>query len=468
MPLDARRATASSARIPLGRVRKVDRERPADEDERLEHHRARSAATGCRSRCPRPASRRSGAAGAREVALVARPARRRRALRAPAPRPRSTDARWAADGTLELAGELEPDVAAGELVFYDERPQRAHAFPVEREPGSGRFTAALTPARIETLAGPLPLSPGTWRAQRPRRRARRRWRRRSLAEPLDAAAAAHRRRPQAVRARASGRDGRARARRPARPRRRRARALQPAPAARDRLRRPPRPSRCATPSSTRASAGASTPTARARSTRSSCAAARRSSTCGWSRDGHCAVAGGRDRPARGQPRVPRGARRRALRRLQRPLPDLVRAAATTRSCLQTWHGTPLKRLGFDVSDDAQDACAASSAAGTQQVPTGSTSSPPTASRRRSCARAYAIEGEMLETGLPAQRRARAARPRRARRARCARGSGIPEGVRTVLYAPTYRDQRRRPPRPLPAGPAPGRRAPARGGRARTP
>ena len=57
-----------------------------------------------------------------------------------------------------------------------------------------------------------------------------------------------------------------------------------------------------------ASAAASTPTARARSTRSSCAAARRSSTCGWCATARCAVPGRRRRAARGQPRVPRGAR----------------------------------------------------------------------------------------------------------------------------------------------------------------
>ena len=54
-------------------------------------------------------------------------------------------------------------------------------------------------------------------------------------------------------------------------------------------------------------------------------------------------------------------------------------------------------------------------------------------------RAYAIEGEMLETGYPRVDVLAGRRSRRARARRCARRLGIPEGARMVLYAPTYRD-----------------------------
>jgi CDP-glycerol glycerophosphotransferase len=53
-------------------------------------------------------------------------------------------------------------------------------------------------------------------------------------------------------------------------------------------------------------------------------------------------------------------------------------------------------------------------------------------------RAYAIEGEMLETGYP-RVDVLAAPDRDARTAALRRRLGLPEGVRAVLYAPTYRD-----------------------------
>jgi CDP-glycerol glycerophosphotransferase len=64
------------------------------------------------------------------------------------PRAVLSGARWTADGELELTGEL-PD----ELVLASEERGEQHAV-------SGRV---VTPARVETLAGTLPLGEGTWR-----------------------------------------------------------------------------------------------------------------------------------------------------------------------------------------------------------------------------------------------------------------------------------------------------------------
>jgi CDP-glycerol glycerophosphotransferase len=106
-------------------------------------------------------------------------------------------------------------------------------------------------------------------------------------------------------------------------------------------------------------------------------------------------------------------------------------------CLQTWHGTPFKKLGFDVSDmrgksrkfqrnwDRQ-------LRNWQYVLSPNRFSTPTLRR------AYLIEGEMLETGYP--RVDVLARPDRDALARALRARlGIPEAKRTVLYAPTFRD-----------------------------
>jgi CDP-glycerol glycerophosphotransferase len=106
-------------------------------------------------------------------------------------------------------------------------------------------------------------------------------------------------------------------------------------------------------------------------------------------------------------------------------------------CLQTWHGTPLKRLGFDLSERPanrrQAAAWRHQVAGWQHVlsPNGFATE-----RLRS---AFGVEGEVLETGLPRVDVLNAAgREQRARAVR--RRLGIPDGARVVLYAPTYRDQ----------------------------
>ncbi|HKH18901.1 MAG TPA: CDP-glycerol glycerophosphotransferase family protein [Solirubrobacteraceae bacterium] len=99
-------------------------------------------------------------AGGREVVL-ARHREGGAALVERIPRPMLTEARWSGDGVLELAGHLPADTAR-ELVLDDagDRGDR-HVFPLE---ASGeRFTSRLTPARIESIAGTLPLRERTWR-----------------------------------------------------------------------------------------------------------------------------------------------------------------------------------------------------------------------------------------------------------------------------------------------------------------
>jgi CDP-glycerol glycerophosphotransferase len=105
-------------------------------------------------------------------------------------------------------------------------------------------------------------------------------------------------------------------------------------------------------------------------------------------------------------------------------------------CVQTWHGTPVKRLGPDVEGtrnlrrfrrdlDHQ-------VANWQYVVSPNPYSTPVLRD------AYGIEGELLETGYPRvdvllgddrEQRAAAVRER----------LGLPEGRRVVLYAPTFRD-----------------------------
>jgi CDP-glycerol glycerophosphotransferase len=107
-------------------------------------------------------------------------------------------------------------------------------------------------------------------------------------------------------------------------------------------------------------------------------------------------------------------------------------------CLQTWHGTPLKRLGLDVSA-TRKTVRKFQHRWEQQVANWQYVLSPNPFSTPILKRAYAVEGEMLETGYP--RDDILARPDRDELSRALRRRlGVPDGVRTVLYAPTYRDQ----------------------------
>lgn len=109
-------------------------------------------------------------------------------------------------------------------------------------------------------------------------------------------------------------------------------------------------------------------------------------------------------------------------------------------CIQTWHGTPLKRLGLDVSEMRQMA-RRFERNWEQQVLNWQYVVSPNRFTTPILRRAYSIEGEMLETGYP-RNDVLAADGRDARSRELRRRLGIADGVRTVLYAPTYRDQAR--------------------------
>jgi CDP-glycerol glycerophosphotransferase len=107
-------------------------------------------------------------------------------------------------------------------------------------------------------------------------------------------------------------------------------------------------------------------------------------------------------------------------------------------CLQTWHGTPLKRLGFDVSE-MQKTKRGFETHWEEQLRNWQYVVSPNRFTTPLLRAAYELSGEILETGYP--RNDVLAHPDAAAKARRLRERlGIPDGVRTVLYAPTFRDQ----------------------------
>jgi CDP-glycerol glycerophosphotransferase len=107
------------------------------------------------------------------------------------------------------------------------------------------------------------------------------------------------------------------------------------------------------------------------------------------------------------------------------------------TCLQTWHGTPLKQLGFDVSN-LRNAVRRFEVGWDRHVVNWQYVLSPNRFTTPILRRAYAIEGEMLETGYPRNDvLAGAGLDARTREVRSR--LGLPDGARVVLYAPTYRD-----------------------------
>jgi CDP-glycerol glycerophosphotransferase len=108
--------------------------------------------------------------------------------------------------------------------------------------------------------------------------------------------------------------------------------------------------------------------------------------------------------------------------------------------LQTWHGTPLKQLGFDVPPTRGNA-RRFAREWDRQLDNWQYVLSPNAYTTPILRRAYTIEGEMLETGYP-RNDALAGPGRDAAGRELRRRLGLPEGKRVVLYAPTYRDDSR--------------------------
>ncbi len=102
--------------------------------------------------------------------------------------------------------------------------------------------------------------------------------------------------------------------------------------------------------------------------------------------------------------------------------------------VQTWHGTPLKRLGRDVrgkplaNRDLYEGL-------DRYAPMWDVLVSPNPFSTPILCRAFGYEGEVLESGYP--RNDVLLRPGHAERTR--RALGIPDGLRVVLYAPTWRD-----------------------------
>ena len=104
----------------------------------------------------------------------------------------------------------------------------------------------------------------------------------------------------------------------------------------------------------------------------------------------------------------------------------------------THHGTPLKRMGLDLADDAGRRAADGLRRAAAALPrAGTSASPPTASRPRSGS-ASTRRLRVARRRLPAQRRARRRRPATTRSG-SARELGIEPGQVAVLYAPTHRE-----------------------------
>lgn len=106
--------------------------------------------------------------------------------------------------------------------------------------------------------------------------------------------------------------------------------------------------------------------------------------------------------------------------------------------LQTWHGTPLKAIGHDETDQKYDGAEAHFKRMTRDVAKWDHLLSPSTEVTAILAGAFRFTGSILETGYP--RNDVLKRPdSESLRQRVRRSLGIDEGTRTVLYAPTWRD-----------------------------
>jgi CDP-glycerol glycerophosphotransferase len=106
--------------------------------------------------------------------------------------------------------------------------------------------------------------------------------------------------------------------------------------------------------------------------------------------------------------------------------------------LVTWHGTPLKRHGYELADRPRAVRAFRSVL-SQRTENWQYVVSPGGVSTSILRRAFPVGAELIETGLP--RTDLFLRPYRDRLAEDVRRRlGLPTGKRVVLYAPTYRDQ----------------------------
>jgi CDP-glycerol glycerophosphotransferase len=106
--------------------------------------------------------------------------------------------------------------------------------------------------------------------------------------------------------------------------------------------------------------------------------------------------------------------------------------------LQTWHGTPLKRIGFDISNPQFISGTAYFDHLARDVAQWDLLLSPNPFSTPIMRRAFSYDGEICEYGYPGNDLlSRADTPEVAARVR--KRLGLPEGKRVVLYAPTWRD-----------------------------
>jgi CDP-glycerol glycerophosphotransferase len=107
--------------------------------------------------------------------------------------------------------------------------------------------------------------------------------------------------------------------------------------------------------------------------------------------------------------------------------------------VQTWHGTPLKRIGFDI-EDLQFADTKYFEKLEEEAKNWSHLVSPNRFSTPILRRAFRYEGEMLEIGYPRNDILFATDERREAIVKeVRRRLGLPEGKKVVLYAPTWRD-----------------------------
>ena len=104
--------------------------------------------------------------------------------------------------------------------------------------------------------------------------------------------------------------------------------------------------------------------------------------------------------------------------------------------VQTWHGTPLKRIGHDIAD-VRFADPAYLEKLAVETPNWSLLLSPNRFSTPIMRRAFRFEGEILESGYPRNDVLRTRRDEVAAQVRAA--LGLPPDKRVVLYAPTWRD-----------------------------
>jgi CDP-glycerol glycerophosphotransferase len=119
------------------------------------------------------------------------------------------------------------------------------------------------------------------------------------------------------------------------------------------------------------------------------------------------------------------------------LPGFFRKSAET-TFVQTWHGTPLKRIGFDLPDDGsrhRERYLAHLAREVQEWDIMLSPNPPSTKWLR---RAFRYRGRVLESGYP-RNDVLAAPGADLARARVRRELGVGPDAFVVLYAPTFRE-----------------------------